>query len=97
MQLEVNQKIAEGVTHEDQSSVNTPGIDDDHCYLTAGFRRICISLWQHLTVVLKQRSADSRIFVTGHSFGGALATLAIPDILKNPHFRDHQKIVLCTF
>lgn len=95
--VEVNWEIAEGVTQEDQSSVNIPNIDGNFGHVTAGFRGIYISLRQQLIAALKQRPADSRIFVTGHSLGGALATLAIPDILKNTHFKDHQKIVLYTF
>lgn len=95
--VKVNWEIAEGVTQEDKSSVNIPNIDDDFGYVTAGFRGIYISLRQQLIAALKQCPADSQIFVAGHSLGGALATLAIPDILKNTHLKGHQKIVLYTF
>jgi hypothetical protein len=95
--VEIKGEIADGVIQENQSSVIIDNIDNDFGYVTAGFRGIYVSLRQQLIQALKGRSQDSRIFVTGHSLGGALATLAVPDILKNTHFNNPEKIVLYTF
>jgi hypothetical protein len=80
---------------EDSSSETIPTVNDLG-YVTAGFRGIYISLREQMITALKKCPADSRIFVTGHSLGGALATLAIPDILSNTDF-GHQKVELYTF
>ncbi|MEH2369002.1 lipase family protein [Nostoc sp.] len=86
--------IADGVTEESSNEIPTT---NDFGDVTAGFRGIYINLRQQMVEALDKCSADSRIFVTGHSLGGALATLAIPDILNNTQFNNHQKIELYTF
>lgn len=95
--VEIKGQIAEGVIEENQSSVVIQHIDDNFGYVTAGFRGIYITLRQQLLDALNGLPEDSHIFVTGHSLGGALATLAVPDILKNTHFQNHQNIILYTF
>lgn len=94
--VEIKEPIADGVIEENQSSndINTNG---DFGNVTAGFRGIYITLRQQLLDVLKSLPENYRIFVTGHSLGGALATLAVPDILNNTDFKEHQNIVLYTF
>jgi len=87
--------IAEGFK-EDSSSETIP-TTNDLGYVTAGFRGIYISLREQMITALKKCPPDFQVFVTGHSLGGALATLAIPDILKNTDFKDPQKIELYTF
>lgn len=89
----------EGVKRKNQSSVTIENIDRNFGFVTAGFRGIYISLRQKLIEALNRVgiSPNSRIFVTGHSLGGALATLAIPDILKNTPFKDPGQVVLYTF
>lgn len=96
-EVEIKGQIAEGVIEENQSSVVIQHIDDNFGYVTAGFRGIYITLRQQLLDALNGLPEDSQIFVTGHSLGGALATLAVPDILKNTHFQNHQNIILYTF
>ncbi|NJO52750.1 MAG: lipase family protein [Leptolyngbyaceae cyanobacterium RM2_2_4] len=70
---------------------------NDFGNVTAGFREIYVSLRRQMIEALQRCPADSRIFVAGHSLGGALATLAIPDILDNTDFKDRKKIELYTF
>jgi triacylglycerol lipase len=70
---------------------------NDFGYVTAGFREIYISLRKQMIEALQRCPADSRVFVTGHSLGGALATLAIPDILDNTDFKDPKQVELYTF
>ncbi|MGA7934685.1 MAG: lipase family protein, partial [Kovacikia sp.] len=65
--------------------------------VTAGFREIYVSLRQQVIKALEGLPQNARIFVAGHSLGGALATLAVPDILSNTHFTDPQKVILYTF
>jgi triacylglycerol lipase len=79
------------VFYEEVTGVN--GSD----YVTAGFRDIYANLRQQILNVLNNLPQNSQIFVTGHSLGGALATLAVPDILHNTKFKDPKKIVLYTF
>lgn len=79
------------------SSSETISTTNDFGYVTAGFRGIYISLREQMIEALKKCPADSRIFVTGHSLGSALATLAIPDILSNTAFNNPEKIELYTF
>jgi hypothetical protein len=62
-----------------------------------GFRQIYTSLREQIIETLKACPPDSKVFVTGHSLGGALATLAIPDILHNTEFTQPENVVLYTF
>lgn len=86
-------------------SANIPA-KNDFGYVTAGFRGIYVSLRQQMIDALNTifETIDvenvSKIYVTGHSLGGALATLAIPDILNNTTFKKDKiqdKITLYTF
>lgn len=95
--VEIKGVIVEGVIEENQSSKIIEHIDDNFGNVTAGFRGIYITLRQQMLEALNKLPQDSQIFVTGHSLGGALATLAIPDILKNTHFKNPQSIKLYTF
>lgn len=70
---------------------------DDFGRVTVGFRQIYMSLRKEMLDALNSCSKDSRVFVTGHSLGGALATLAIPDILHNTHFNNPDQVTLYTF
>ena len=95
--VEIDDEIAEGIVQKNQSSKIIPKIDDNFGFTTAGFRGIYVSLREKLIEALKKKPQNSKIFVTGHSLGGALATLAIPDILKNTHFTNPKNITLYTF
>ncbi|MCY7323046.1 MAG: lipase family protein [Phormidesmis sp. CAN_BIN36] len=95
--VEIDDEIAEGVVQRHQSSIIIPNIDDDFGFVTAGFRGIYVSLRKKLIDTLKQKPQNSKIFITGHSLGGALATLAIPDILRNTHFTNPEGVELYTF
>ncbi|MGG6240097.1 lipase family protein [Nodosilinea sp. AN01ver1] len=95
--VEIDDEIAEGIVQKNQSSLIIPNISDDFGFVTAGFRGIYVSLRKKLIDALQQKPQNSKIFVTGHSLGGALATLAIPDILKNTHFTNPENIKLYTF
>jgi triacylglycerol lipase len=95
--IEIEGSIADGVVQKNQSSIIIPKIENDFGFVTAGFRGIYVSLRKKLIDVLNQKSPNAKVFVTGHSLGGALATLAIPDILKNTHFTNSKNIVLYTF
>jgi triacylglycerol lipase len=75
-------------------SINEVG---DFGRVTLGFRQIYISLRREMLKALNSCPKDSHIFVTGHSLGGALATLAIPDILQNTHFNKPEQVTLYTF
>jgi hypothetical protein len=92
--LPITWEIAEGIRFDVRASAI---VDTDFGYVTAGFRGIYISLRQQMLEALKDLPKNSQIYVTGHSLGGALATLAIPDILQNTHFKDPQQITLYTF
>lgn len=70
---------------------------DNFGRVTVGFRQIYTSLRRAMLDALNLCSEDSHIFVTGHSLGGALATLAIPDILCNTHFNKPEQVTLYTF
>lgn len=78
-----------------QSPVLIPNFND-FGRVTVGFRQIYTALRQVMIDALNLCDKNSRIYVTGHSLGGALATLAIPDILKNANF-EPEKVVLYTF
>jgi hypothetical protein len=95
--VEINDDIAEGVVQKNQSSIIIDKIDNNFGFVTAGFRGIYVSLRDKLIDALNKKSPNAKVFVTGHSLGGALATLAIPDILKNTHFTNPENIVLYTF
>ncbi len=94
--VEIIGQIAEGVIKENQSltDINTNG---DFGYVTAGFRGIYITLREKLLAALKNLPEGSQIYLTGHSLGGALATLVVPDILNNTQFRDPRNVKLYTF
>jgi hypothetical protein len=96
--VEITGEIAEGVIQKNQSLtvINTKD-DKDFGYVTAGFRGIYITLRQQMLDALEKLPQDSQIYLTGHSLGGALATLAVPDILKNTNFQEPQNIKLYTF
>ena len=79
-----------------QSPVPIPNAND-FGRVTVGFRQIYTALRQAMIDALNLCDKNSRIFVTGHSLGGALATLAIPDILNNTHFDTPEKVTLYTF
>jgi Lipase (class 3) len=70
---------------------------DQFGLVALGFRQIYTSLRKAMIDALEDCDPNSRIFVTGHSLGGALATLAIPDIIKNTQFKDPKNIKLYTF
>jgi hypothetical protein len=95
--VEIEGDIAEGVVQENQGSIIIPNIGNDFGFVTAGFRGIYVSLREKLIEALNKKSPNAKVFVTGHSLGGALATLAIPDILKNTHFKNPKNVVLYTF
>lgn len=95
--VEIDDEIVKNVVQKNQSSLLIPNIDDDFGFVTAGFRGIYVSLREKLIEALNQKPQGSKIFVTGHSLGGALATLAIPDILKNTKFTNPNDVVLYTF
>lgn len=94
--VEIKGEIADRVVQENQSSLIIPNIDD-FGFVTAGFRGIYVSLRKKLIDALNQKSPNAKVFVTGHSLGGALATLAIPDILRNTQFTNPNNVVLYTF
>ncbi|MBW4574892.1 MAG: lipase family protein [Aphanothece sp. CMT-3BRIN-NPC111] len=95
--VEINEEIVKDFVQRNQSLIIIPNIDDSFGFVTAGFRGIYVSLREKLIDVLKQKPPNSKIFVPGHSLGGAIATLAIPDILKNTHFINPKDVVLYTF
>ncbi|MBD2243474.1 lipase family protein [Nostoc sp. FACHB-888] len=95
--VEIKGETVNQVVLENQSSHIIPNIDHDFGLVTAGFRGIYVSLREKLIKALNQKSPNAKVFVTGHSLGAALATLAIPDILKNTHFTNPDNIVLYTF
>ena len=78
-----------------QAPVEIPKVGD-FGRVTVGFRQIYMSLRDAMVKALELCDQDSRIFVTGHSLGGALATLAIPDILANTGLKPEQ-VTLYTF
>jgi hypothetical protein len=72
-------------------------VNGDYGSITKGFRDIYVNLRDDIINGLKECPKDANVYITGHSLGSALATLAIPDILNNTHFTDPQKIVMYTF
>ncbi len=93
------QILEDSIDFANDTSTNIDRISDDFGLVIAGFRGIYVSLRQQLISALQTLDVDrvSQIYVTGHSLGGALATLAIPDILINTQFKNHQQITLYTF
>ena len=87
--------IAEGIQFDNQSQ-NIGSKDFGR--VTAGFRGMYVALRQQMIDALNnlQLDTNARVFVTGHSLGGALATLAIPDIMQNTNLKSSQ-ITLYTF
>ncbi|MFC5649348.1 lipase family protein [Paenibacillus solisilvae] len=59
-----------------------------------GFTDIYMSARSQLFSLLDKLPASKPLFITGHSLGGALATLAAMDIASN---RQHDQVVLYTF
>lgn len=94
--VDIQGQIVDGVV-EDNQSVTDIKTDGDFGYVTAGFRGIYITLREKLLEALKNLPEDSQVYLTGHSLGAALATLAVPDILNNTHFKTPQNIKLYTF
>lgn len=92
--LKKEEDIAEGVRFNNTSSENIG--KEDFGRVTAGFRGMYVGLRQQMIETLNQLPQNSRIYVTGHSLGGAFATLAISDILQNTQFTSSQ-ITLYTF
>jgi len=62
---------------------------------TAGFHDIYSELSEKIISDLNKISPQKKIFVSGHSLGGALATLCIADILANTNFK--STVELYTF
>jgi triacylglycerol lipase len=56
------------------------------CATHRGFTDIYNTLRQQVIAVLANCSPDKRLIITGHSLGGALATLCALDIASNTHF-----------
>nr|WP_183602192.1 lipase family protein [Paenibacillus phyllosphaerae] len=59
-----------------------------------GFTEIYMSAREQVMALLDQLPPEKPLFVTGHSLGGALATLAALDIAKNQSF---QQLLVYTF
>lgn len=91
--LKRKEDIAEGIKFNDTSE--NIG-EQDFGRVTAGFRGMYVAFRNKMIETLKTLPQDSKIYVTGHSLGGAFATLAIPDILQNTQFKSSQ-ITLYTF
>jgi triacylglycerol lipase len=94
--LKMDEDIAEGIKFTGQA--HDIG-SQDFGRVTAGFREIYVGLRKQMIDTLNALNfpTDFRIYVTGHSLGGALATLAIPDILQHTSFQDPRNIILYTF
>jgi Lipase (class 3) len=62
---------------------------------TKGFYSIYLDIREELVAVLERLKNVDRIFIAGHSLGGALATLTIPDLIDSGI--DPAKIIVYTF
>jgi hypothetical protein len=59
----------------------------DHGKVHVGFLEVYRSLRDSLMEALSKAEGKPRVYVTGHSLGGALATLAVPEIESNTGLR----------
>lgn len=59
-----------------------------------GFTEIYCTLRESVFEAIQQLSENKPLFITGHSLGGALATLAAMDIMCNSHIRN---VIVYTF
>ncbi|MCF8010483.1 MAG: lipase family protein [Clostridiales bacterium] len=53
----------------------------------AGFLSIYVTCRNKVLSVLRRVSASKKLYITGHSLGGALALISAPDIAVNTNFR----------
>lgn len=62
---------------------------------TKGFYSIYLDIREEIAAVIEALKTVDRIFIAGHSLGGALATLTIPDLIDSDI--DPAKIIVYTF
>lgn len=68
--------------HKPYELVKSP----DYGTVHDGFRDIYHSMSSRVLAAFKDGPAPSKIFITGHSLGGSLASLAVPDVQHNSGF-----------